>query len=165
MVVEETVPDVTTGLVVLEVTAAIVVDDDAVVAVEMVPVLLDDEAALLDEIGLVEEVVWMVVVPLAVRAVEETTVELDATELGMEDVVDDEEEAEVAGIDCEDVVAPLVTAAVVELSFAVAPGKSVATPRARTKVTMTATVAPAAICLLNSDNCTRVRLRRYRPTF
>jgi len=165
VVAEETVPDVTKVFVVLEVTTAVVVDDDVmVVAVEAVPVLLDGAELLDDEIGLLEEVVWRVVAPLAVRAVEEPAAELEAVELGAEEI-DDEEVAEVAGVDREDVVAPLVAAAVVELWFAVAPGNSVANPRARTKVTMTATVAPAAICLLNSDNCTRVGPRRYRPTF
>ena len=37
------------------------------------------------------------------------------------------------------------------LEFEVIPGSRAPTPRARTRATTTETVAPAAICLLNSD--------------
>ena len=85
---------------------------------------------------------------LVVGPVEETAVELEVPEVGTED---GDEAAEVVELDSEDVMVALV-AGVVRLSLVAACGKRVPTPRARTKATTTATVAPAAICLLYSDN-------------
>ncbi len=85
---------------------------------------------------------------LVVGPVEETAAELEVPEVGTEDgdVV-----VEAVELDGEDVMVALV-AGVVRLSLVAAPGKSVPTPKARTKATTTATVAPEAICLLYSDN-------------
>lgn len=129
-------PQVPHVVVVLTVMVVVV---DSVTVIEVVPVLVD-------EAEVVELVVWrVVVVLLVVGPVDETAVELEVPEVGTEDV----DEAVGLGTE-EEVMVPFVV--VVTLSLVAASGKRVTTPRARTKATTTATVAPAAICLLYSDN-------------
>jgi hypothetical protein len=90
-----------------------------------------------------------------VGPVEETAVELEVPEVGTEE---GDELVEAVELDSEDAMVALV-AGVVRLSLVAAWGRRMPTPIARTKATTTATVAPAAICLLYSDNrdllCTR----------
>ena len=85
---------------------------------------------------------------LVVEPVEETAIELEVPEV---DTEDGDEVVEAVELDSEDVMVALVIG-VVRLSVVAACGKRVPTPKARTKATTTATVAPAAICLLYSDN-------------
>ena len=85
---------------------------------------------------------------LVVGPVEETAVALEVPEVGKEE---GDEVVEAVELGSKDVPVPFV-AGVVRLSLVAACGKRVPTPRARTKATTTATVAPAAICLLYSDN-------------
>lgn len=85
---------------------------------------------------------------LVVGPVEETAVALEVPEVGKEE---GDEVVEAVELGSEEVMVALVTG-VVRLSVVAACGKRVPTPKARTKATTTATVAPAAICLLYSDN-------------
>lgn len=92
---------------------------------------------------------------MVVGPVEETAVELVVSEV---DTEDGDEVVEAVELDSEDDMVALV-AGVVRLSIVAACGKRLPTPRARTKATTTATVAPAAICLLYSDNRDLLRAR------
>ena len=92
---------------------------------------------------------------MVVGPVEETAVELVVSEV---DTEDGDEVVEAVELDSEDDMVVLV-AGVVRLSIVAACGKRLPTPRARTKATTTATVAPAAICLLYSDNRDLLRAR------
>lgn len=51
------------------------------------------------------------------------------------------------------------------LEFEVTPGSRAPTPSASAKAITTATVAPEAICLLNSDNGVSFDRSRYSPMF
>ena len=117
----------------------VVVADVVIVAVDV-----EVKETVLDVDGAVVEVVILVV-----STPEEVAVELDVPEIDMEG---EDEALDAEEVDDEAVRVPLVAVAVLVMLSLEASGNNAPTLMARMKTTTTATVAPAAICLLYSDN-------------